>query len=131
MVQQQYYQGLGKRKTAIAQVRLHARPGPLLVNGKPLEIAFPALAWKSAALRPLTVTDTLGKCSLEAKVVGGGPSSQAGAVSHGIARALLALDPNLKGPLRQHGLLTRDARIKESKKYGLKRARKRQQYSKR
>lgn len=131
MVQQTYYHGVGKRKTAIAQVRLYTRPGKIAVNGKALEEAFPWTPWQETVSRPLQVTETLDKYTVEAKVRGGGITSQAGALSHGIARALVALDESLRTPLRKHGLLTRDARIKERKKYGLVRARKAKQYSKR
>ena len=131
MTQQHYYYGTGKRKTAIAKVRLYTQPGSVVVNGKPLEEVLPWRAWQAIVTQPLEVTDTLGKYSVQAQVYGGGVTSQAGALRHGIARALAVLDGNLKGVLRKHGLLTRDARIKESKKYGLKRARKAPQYSKR
>ena len=126
-----YYYGTGKRKTSIAKVRLYTETGNVVVNGKPLEEAFPWKGWQVVVSLPLEVTETLGKYSVSAQVYGGGVSSQAGAVRHGISRALAVLDENLKPVLRKHGLLTRDARIKESKKYGLKRARKAEQYSKR
>ena len=126
-----YFYGTGKRKTSIAKVRLYTEPGNVVVNGKPLEEAFPWKGWQVVVTLPLEVTETLGKYSVSAQVYGGGVSSQAGAVRHGISRALAVLDENLKPVLRKHGLLTRDARIKESKKYGLKRARKAEQYSKR
>jgi len=128
---QHYYYGTGKRKTSIAKVRLYTEPGNVVVNGKPLEEAFPWKGWQVIVNLPLEVTETLGKYSVSAQVFGGGVSSQAGAVRHGISRALAVLDEKLKPVLRKHGLLTRDARIKESKKYGLKRARKAEQYSKR
>ena len=131
MTQEHYYYGTGKRKTSIAKVRLYTQPGNVVVNGKPLEEAFPFNSWQGIVTRPLEVTETFGKYSVQAQVYGGGVTSQAGAVRHGISRALAVLDENLKPVLRKHGLLTRDARIKESKKYGLKRARKAQQYSKR
>ena len=126
-----YYHGLGKRKTAIAQVRLLLQPGGIAINGKPLEEAFPWKPWQSVVTQPLEATESVGKYTVQVKVEGGGVSSQAGAVRHGIARALVALDEAFRKPLRAQGLLTRDSRIKESKKYGLKRARKKQQYSKR
>ena len=131
MTEPHYYHGVGKRKTAIAQVRLYTQPGGIIINGKPLEEAFPWKAWQAIVTQPLEVTENLEKYSAQVKVVGGGVTSQAGAIRHGIARALIVLDESLKKPLRRYGLLTRDARIKESKKYGLKRARKAQQYSKR
>ena len=129
--QQHYYYGTGKRKTSIAKVRLYTEPGIIVVNGKPLEEAFPWKGWQVVVNQPLEVTETLGRYSVNAQVRGGGVSSQAGAIRHGIAKALKVLDDSLKHDLRKHGLLTRDARIKEPKKYGLKRARKAEQYSKR
>jgi small subunit ribosomal protein S9 len=131
MADQEYYHGVGKRKTSIAQVRLYTHPGKVVVNGKILEEAFPWEPWQSLVLQPLQVTNTTGKYRIEAKVKGGGVVSQASAVRHGIARALIVLDESLKKSLRQYGLLTRDSRAKESKKYGLVRARKAKQYSKR
>ncbi|MFQ5860057.1 MAG: 30S ribosomal protein S9 [Dehalococcoidia bacterium] len=130
-LQQQYYPGTGKRKSAIAQVRLLPSGGQVTINDRPLEEYFPWAAWQERALEPLKVTETLGKFGLVVKVAGGGISSQAGAVRHGVARALVAYDEQFKTTLRKHGLLTRDARIKESKKYGLKRARRAPQYTKR
>jgi small subunit ribosomal protein S9 len=105
--------------------------GAVIVNGKPLEDAFGITRLQSTILEPLRVTDTEGKFNAIVKVVGGGISAQAGAISHGISRALLVMDVSLKPLLRSHGLLTRDARVKERKKYGLKRARKARQYRKR
>ena len=127
----QYYYGTGKRKTSIAKVRLYTEPGNIVVNGKPLEEAFPWKGWQVMINQPLEVTDTLAKYSVKTEAFGGGVSSQAKAISHGIARALVVLDETLKPVLRKHGLLTRDARVKERKKYGLVRARKAKQYSKR
>ena len=129
--QQRYYYGTGKRKTAVAQVRLYPGRGGITVNDKPFEEAIPWAAWQVMALEPMRVTDNQDKFSVTAKIHGGGPSSQAAALRHGIARALLVSDESLRGVLRQHGLLTRDSRIKESKKYGLKRARRAPQYTKR
>ncbi|MBI4310432.1 MAG: 30S ribosomal protein S9 [Chloroflexi bacterium] len=131
MQQDHYYHGVGRRKSAVAQVRLYTQPGGIVVNGKPLEEAFPWVTWQDIVKEPLKVAEALDKYSVQAKVAGGGVMGQAGAVRHGIARALAELDPSLKTPLRKKGLLTRDSRVKESKKYGLKRARKKQQYSKR
>jgi small subunit ribosomal protein S9 len=131
MTQERYYHGVGKRKTAIAQVRLYAQPGGIIVNGKPLEEALPWETWQDVVVEPLRTTETLDKYSVQVKVTGGGASSQAGAIRHGIARALVMMDEDFRNPLRRQGLLTRDSRIKESKKYGLKRARKAEQYSKR
>ena len=138
--EQQYYYGTGKRKTAIARVRLYlnlgrpAEPRPvslIQVNGKPLEEAFPWQHWQWMVQEPLRVTDSVDKFTVIARVQGGGVSAQSQAIRHGIAKALAVYDETLKPPLRKHHLLTRDARIKESKKYGLKRARRAPQYTKR
>ena len=131
MVQQQYYYGTGKRKTAVAQVRLYPGAGGFLINDKALEDIFPLPAWQSVILEPMKLTDSEGKFRVVVKLHGGGVTSQAGALRHGIARALLASDENLRLALKQRHLLTRDSRIKESKKYGLKRARRAPQYTKR
>lgn len=129
--QNHYYAATGKRKTAVAQVRLYPGEGIVLVNGKPLEEVLPWNNWQQLLLAPLKVTGLLGKFDIVAKVTGGGVSGQAGALRHGIARALLVSDEGLRRSLRQQGFLTRDSRIKESKKYGLKRARRAPQYTKR
>ena len=131
MSEQGYFYGTGKRKTSIARVRLFPGNGSVIVNGKSLEEYLPIPALQGLVLQPLKVTNTLDKFGVVAKVEGGGTSGQAGAVRHGIARALVVADEGLRTVLRQHGLLTRDARIKERKKYGLKRARKAPQYTKR
>ena len=131
MAKQTYYYGLGKRKTAIAQVRLLPGDGAIIVNNTPYEERFPRLEHRRAILQPLLVTDSVGKYNAVVKVVGGGISGQGGAIAHGIARALVKADERLKPVLKQNGLLTRDARIKERKKVGLKRARKAPQYTKR
>ena len=131
MAKEQYYHGVGKRKTSIALVNLFKEPGTVVVNGKPFTEAFGWDTWQTMINRPLDVTNNIGKCSIQVKVAGGGIVSQAGAIRHGIARALVAMDEELKPVLKKNGLLTRDSRIKERKKYGLKRARKAQQYSKR
>jgi small subunit ribosomal protein S9 len=128
---QPYFYGTGKRKTAIARVRLLAGDGSVLIDGKTLEERFPEVSLRTVILEPFRATGTLGRFSAVAKVEGGGTSGQASALRHGIARALVEADESLRGVLRQHGLLTRDARIKERKKYGLKRARKAPQYTKR
>ena len=129
---QQYYYGTGKRKTAIARVRLY--PGTSAqdqVNGKPLDEAISWPIWRQQTQEPLRVTNLRDRFTIRAKVHGGGPSAQADAIRHGIAWALVAYDETLKPELRRHGFLTRDMRIKESKKYGLKRARRAPQYTKR
>ena len=135
----EYYYGTGKRKRATAKVRLYLNQsgervglaGQVQVNGKPLEEAFPWPAWQSTVRQPLRVTDSMSRFTVVARVQGGGVSAQAEAVRHGISRALAVFDEGLKSTLRRYGLLTRDARIKESKKYGLKRARRAPQYTKR
>lgn len=131
MEKQEYFYGTGKRKTAVAQVRLLPGNGTIIVNGKPYEELFPRLEHRRMIVQPLLVTDSLSKYNAVVKIAGGGVSGQGGAISHGIARALVKTDENLKPILRQHGLLTRDARAKERKKAGLKRARKAPQYTKR
>ncbi len=131
MEKQAYLHGTGRRKTAVAQVRLVPGNGAVIINGTPLEEAMPHLEQRRTVLQPLMVTDTLSKYSAMIKVTGGGVSGQSGAISHGIARALVATDESLKLTLRQYGLLTRDSRVKERKKPGLKRARKAPQYTKR
>ena len=131
MTEQHYYYGTGKRKTAVAQVRLYPGRGEFSINDKSLEDAFPWPAWQSVIQEPMKVTDNQGRFSVFAKLHGGGVTSQAGALRHGIARALLLADADLRPVLKKNGLLTRDSRIKESKKYGLKRARRAPQYTKR
>jgi len=131
LTQQQYYYGTGRRKSAVARVRVITGGGTVTINGKPPEEVFHVDQWRAQALKPLAVTKTQGSVSVTAKSAGGGGAGQATAVSMGIARALLKLDPNLKKTLRDAGLLTRDSRVKESKHYGLKRARKAPQYTKR
>ncbi len=112
-------------------MRLYATPGNVTINGKPVEEAFPGLSWVSKVRAPLRVTGSGDSVTVVAKTHGGGVSGQAGAVALGVARALLEMNPDLRAPLRAAGLLTRDSRVKESKKYGLKRARKAPQYTKR
>ena len=130
--QQQYYYGTGKRKSAIAKVRLYLDDGgPIIVNGKPMEEFFNWAPWQSEIKEPFQATDTVNRFRVVAKVIGGGVHGQAQAIRHGIARALVVYDESLKSSLRREGLITRDSRIKESKKYGLKRARRAPQYTKR
>ena len=131
MEKKNYYPGTGRRKSAVAQVRLSPGNGAVIINGTPLEELFIHPEQRHTVLHPLVVTDTLSKYSAMIKVAGGGLSGQCGAISHGIARALIAADESLKPVLRQYGLLTRDSRVKERKKPGLKRARKAPQYTKR
>ena len=131
MTQEHYYYGTGRRKTSVARVRLYMERGPILVNGKTMEDVFGWNPWREVVNEPFNVTETMGQFRVVAKVSGGGVASQAGALKHGISRALVLADPELRPRLKKAGLLTRDAREKESKKYGLKRARKAPQYSKR
>ena len=128
---QTYYHGTGRRKCSVAQVRLVPGSGTVVINGKPLEEAVPMDHLRHEVLAPFRVTGTLGRFNAMIKVFGGGVSSQAGAVRHGVARAILASDESLRQSLRKAGFLTRDSRVKERKKYGLKRARKAPQYTKR
>jgi len=123
--------GTGRRKTAVARVRLMAGTGKITVNGRAFETYFPTDTLRMQATQPLTVTSTTGKFDARVNVSGGGPNGQAGAVRHGLARALLVADTNLRAALKAEGLLTRDSRMKERKKYGQPGARKRFQYSKR
>jgi small subunit ribosomal protein S9 len=126
-----YYYGTGRRKTSVARVRLKPGDGLLLINGRPPSAHFGRRDLETVVTQPLRVTDTLGRFEASIHVEGGGVSGQAGAVCHGIARALVAADPDLRDVLKKAGLLTRDSREKERKKYGLKRARKAPQYTKR
>ena len=115
----------------MARVRLFFGAGAIVVNGQPYDKILLSERFRKAILEPLVVTDSLDKFNVSIKVTGGGNSGQAGAIRHGIARALVAADENLKPLLRSYGLLTRDPRVKERKKYGLVRARKAKQYTKR
>jgi small subunit ribosomal protein S9 len=126
-----YYNGTGRRKNAVARVRLIPGDGVLVINGKPPSEYFGRRDLETIVTQPLRVTDTIGRYVASIKVQGGGVSGQAGAVCHGIARALCVADETLREPLKRAGLLTRDPREKERKKYGLKRARKAPQYTKR
>lgn len=123
--------GTGRRKTSIARVRLANGSGKITVNGRPFDNYFPLETLRATASQPLFVTSTTEKVDANVNVSGGGPNGQAGAVSHGIARALLKYDANLRPQLKAEGLLTRDSRMKERKKYGQPGARKRFQFSKR
>ena len=128
---QHYYYGTGRRKTAVARVRLYPGTGTIVINGKPFAEVFSRPTYQSVVRQPLLLTETLDKFNVQVKINGGGSTGWAGAIAHGIARALVAADEQYKPTLRKAGLLTRDARIKERKKYGLKRARKAPQYTKR
>lgn len=123
--------GTGRRKTSVARVRLAIGTGKIMVNGRAFENYFPVESMRTIAAQPLNTTQTLSRYDVRVNVTGGGPTGQAGAIRHGIARALLSADPNLRVLLRAEGLLTRDPRMRERKKYGQPGARKRFQYSKR
>ncbi len=127
----QAHLGTGRRKTAVARVRLASGTGKIQINGRSLDNYFPVETQRVIATQPLTVTATADKYDAQITVSGGGPNGQAGAVRHGIARALLTVDANLRPILKAEGFLTRDPRMRERKKYGQPGARKRFQYSKR
>ena len=124
-------QATGRRKRSVARVRLRTGVGNITINGRPVEDYFPSRAYRVQILEPLTDTATEGRYDIDATIGGGGCSGQAGALRLGIARGLVELDPELRDTLKKGGHLTRDPRKKESKKYGLKKARKAPQYSKR
>lgn len=126
-----YYYGTGRRKEAVAQVRLYPGTGSMVVNGKPAEQYFSREVDLFQARGPLQATGMAERFSIMVRVAGGGVTGQAEAVQHGVARALLEADPDLRSALRKGGFLTRDPRVKERKKPGLKRARKAPQYTKR
>ena len=125
------YRATGKRKTAIARVTLRPGTGTYLVNGRTLENHFPRLTLQRNIRQPLETVGYQDRMDVVARLHGGGISAQAGALRHGVSRALLEADPNLRGELKRRGFLTRDSRAKERKKAGLKKARKRPQFSKR
>lgn len=125
------FPAIGKRKTAIAQIFLQSGPGKILVNEREFPNYFGREAHRFIAMRSFEVTGTIGKFDVVAKITGGGPSGQADAFKSATAKALLATNPEFRKPLRTAGLLTRDARIVERKKYGRRGARRRPQYSKR
>lgn len=125
------YRGTGKRKTSIARVILRPGDGQTWINGRTLEDYFPRALHRQMVLAPLEVADAAGRYDLRVRVHGGGISGQAGAVRHGIARALVDADPEIRVALKRQGFLTRDARIVERKKAGLHKARKAPQFSKR
>jgi small subunit ribosomal protein S9 len=127
----QEFLGTGRRKTAVARVRMAAGSGKITVNGRPYENYFPTETLRTTVLEPLSATETSSRFDIRVNVAGGGPCGQAGAVRHGIARALLKADLTFRPALKTEGLLTRDPRMRERKKYGQPGARKRFQYSKR
>jgi small subunit ribosomal protein S9 len=125
------YRATGKRKTAIARVTLRPGTGTYLINGRALEDHFPRITLQRNIRQPLETVGFQDRMDVVARLHGGGTSSQAGALRHGVSKALLEADPNLRGELKRRGFLTRDSRVKERKKAGLKKARKRPQFSKR
>jgi small subunit ribosomal protein S9 len=130
MAQVQYY-GTGRRKTAVARVRLVPGEGKVVINGRPMDDYLGLKTLELIVMQPLKLTETASKYDVVAKVAGGGVSGQAGALRHGIARALLRADAEFRPALKKAGFLTRDPREKERRKYGLKKARKASQFSKR
>ena len=126
-----HYLGTGRRKTAVARVRLTSGTGKIQINGRAFDAYFPTETQRNTAKQPLSITGMADKYDAQISVSGGGPQGQAGAVRHGLARALLTVDANLRPILKAEGFLTRDPRMRERKKYGQPGARKRFQYSKR
>ena len=124
-------QSTGRRKEAVARVRIRPGSGTITANGRPIEDYFPTATHRMILTEPLKITETADVYDIDATLDGGGPTGQAGAFRMGIARALVEIDADLRPVLKKAGFLTRDAREKESKKYGLKKARKAPQYSKR
>ena len=131
MSEQAQYTGTGKRKTSVARVILRPGDGTTWINGRTLEEYFPRATHRTTVMAPLRLAGAEGRYDLRVRVNGGGPTGQAGAVRHGITRALIEYDPTLKPVLSKAGLVTRDAREVERKKVGLHKARKRKQFSKR
>jgi len=131
MVDTKFIWGLGRRKSSVARVRIHAGAGAFLVNGKPIDDYFPTLQGRERASAPLRATETAGTYDIFCNVNGGGPTGQADAVRMGLSRALKTADPGFEEVLREQGLLTRDSRMKERKKYGRRGARRGFQFSKR
>ena len=123
--------GTGRRKKAVARVRLLPGNGNIVINKRSIDEYFDREVLRTLVRQPLVLTETEGKYDVIVNVRGGGTTGQAGAIRHGIARALLTVDGDLRGPLKRAGFLTRDPRMKERKKYGLKKARKAPQFSKR
>jgi small subunit ribosomal protein S9 len=125
------YIGTGRRKSSVARVRLVPGEGKIVVNNRDVEDYVPFETLREVIKQPLVATQTLGSYDIHVNVHGGGYTGQAGAIRHGVARALLTVDPDFRGTLKSAGLLTRDSRMKERKKYGLKGARRAPQFSKR
>ena len=124
-------QATGRRKRSVARVRLRDGSGQVTLNDRPLEDYFPTMATRMRVMEPLNLTQTQGRYDIDATLEGGGSTGQADALRLGISRALVELDPELRQTLKKAGMLTRDARIVESKKYGLRKARRAPQYTKR
>jgi small subunit ribosomal protein S9 len=124
-------QATGRRKASVARVRLRDGSGAVTLNGKPLEQFFPVMATRMRVMEPLQITNMVGRYDLEATLHGGGTTGQSDALRLGIARALIVLDPDLRPTLKAAGMLSRDDRVVESKKYGLRKARRAPQYTKR
>ena len=126
-----YFYGTGRRKSSVARVRVLPGSGEITINKRNIDEYFGLETLKYIVRQPMVTTETMGKFDLDIKVVGGGFTGQAGAIRHGLARALLQADENFRGVLKKAGFLTRDSRMKERKKYGLKAARRAPQFSKR
>ena len=126
-----YFYGTGRRKSSVARVRLYAGKGAITINGRDIDDFFGLETLKLIVRQPITLTNTADKFDIVVNVKGGGVSGQAGAIRHGLSRALLQYDENLRPELKKAGFLTRDPRMKERKKYGLKAARRAPQFSKR
>ncbi|MGB7861332.1 MAG: 30S ribosomal protein S9 [Acidimicrobiia bacterium] len=124
-------QATGRRKASVARVRLHDGSGRVTLNGRPLEDYFPTMAIRMRVMEPMTITQTQGRYDIDATLEGGGSTGQSDALRLGISRALITLDPELRATLKKAGMLTRDSRVVESKKYGLRKARRAPQYTKR
>jgi len=124
-------QTTGRRKESVARVRFRDGSGQVTLNGKPLETYFPTMATRMRVMEPLSLTQTQGLYDIEASLDGGGTTGQADALRLGISRGLVELDPELRATLKKAGMLTRDSRVVESKKYGLRKARRAPQYTKR
>ncbi|MDD6827552.1 MAG: 30S ribosomal protein S9 [Oscillospiraceae bacterium] len=128
---EKYYYGTGRRKHSVARVRVYNGTGKITINGRDIDDYFGLETLKLIVRQPMTLTDTLGKFDIVCTVTGGGVTGQAGAIRHGLSRALLLFNPELRATLKAAGMLTRDPRMKERKKYGLKAARRAPQFSKR
>ncbi|MBP0960755.1 MAG: 30S ribosomal protein S9 [Oscillospiraceae bacterium] len=128
---EKYYYGTGRRKHSVARVRVYNGTGKITINGRDIDDYFGLETLKLIVRQPMALTETLGKFDIVCTVAGGGVTGQAGAIRHGLSRALLLFNPELRATLKSAGLLTRDPRMKERKKYGLKAARRAPQFSKR